>query len=117
MRRLVLNLLPVVAFKVCDDCLSEIPDPYNYFTEEELRKYDRSKRLLCSTCKAARGKAYTDRKRDEELEKDLSLPPVRCECGMLLPDCQVATCHRPPPPPRKKHLKPSAHPVQREMFR
>jgi hypothetical protein len=94
--------------KVCNDCGYQIRDPYFfdiwYLDYRTARK--RKKRVQCSTCDAAWGHRKWLRERAENLRKLESVGPARCDCGRLLPDCEVATCHRPPPPPKKRTIVP-----------
>jgi len=81
---------PVADWKVCDDCGYLLRDPYNWDTQEGWRNSDPVHRLRCSKCKTESGHNYGEQKKAEQHTPDGDLEPIRCNCGLSLPECLVA---------------------------
>jgi len=100
-------------FRECIDCEDEIPDPYLEEDEEE------DVQVLCSTCDAERTRYARLKRLKQQHLKPPGLGEAICNCGYRLPDCTVATCHQPDPPPKGKSKKPKVPPRdgQGSLFR
>ena len=84
--------------QTCKDCGYEIPNPYAEEDDEELN-------VICSTCYFERAHQKHLAHLAEQHTPEEPLPAAKCNCGLNLHDCQVATCHREATEPPKKRSK------------
>jgi hypothetical protein len=80
----------------CARCGYQVNDPYGLPTwalpHPDFKGKEIKRPHLCTTCDAAdyvRWKEHNDR---EQHASDPGLPPARCDCDFLLPECEAHRC-------------------------